>query len=133
MIKRAVLNLSPGSEVFRVSKPGIDVETAALADMLLDDRIFYDQVVQTGFVVNPGSAGSYKAIIPSPYGLPTPKVLVYPEYGGSIAYPQPAAYVRGVNGYVNLTYQLVYDSGNIEITMGAYSTGIYYVVLRKSI
>lgn len=51
MAKRGRFN--PGAGIFRISVPGVNVDTATQAQLLLDERVIYPQILQSIYVPNP--------------------------------------------------------------------------------
>ncbi len=131
MIKRAIFDFSGGSPVFRISKPGIDVDLAGDDDLLMDERGLYAQVVQTGVLVRTVFGSSVDmtfSIVDLGY---KPYLIIWP-INDDDAIVRPGIMKR--YGSSNQIFYLLRQDTNTDVTVRFSSTsiakGLYYQVLR---
>lgn len=120
MVQRGLLNLRQG--IFRISAPGVDVKTAALNQLLLDERVLYPQILQSFYVPNTGGTPVTVPIIN--YGF-VPEVYAYGRYAGEDNRAYPAAAIYRTNQSQNHFFysvsatQLVVNFPSPSAVMGA--------------
>ena len=131
MTKRAKLSKGTTSAVLRVSRAGVDVDTATSDQLLLDERVFYGQLYMAGYVANPdpGTLNDVNIAIPT-LGY-TPVCMVVYKYTSGTSYPSFYYYVSSGtmtifdNGWVVTPTQL-----KVKFGTGVAVLGAYYLVFR---
>ncbi|SDA39065.1 hypothetical protein [Mesorhizobium qingshengii] len=116
--------------VFRISKPTFDVDTAAQADLLIHESIFLSQIIQSGTVANPGGP-SYTATIAIDPSLVNPIPIVYPIYGGNVAFPAPMAYLSGIMTTIHTNVFWSVSAGVLSIVFSSITPSASYAIIRQ--
>lgn len=130
MVQRGLIKFSGAENIFRISKPGVEVSSAAASDLLMDERVLYAQIVDTGIVANPGSGAGYTATVPITNKLSKPVVAVYPYYNGALANPAIYSYLSNVPGYVPSHVDWSVSSGALTLYFTSIVSHARYFVLR---
>ncbi|TPL49079.1 hypothetical protein FJ937_16470 [Mesorhizobium sp. B2-4-4] len=116
--------------VFRISKPGFDVDTAAQANLLIHESVFLSQIIQSGTVSNPGSP-TYKATVAFDPSLINPLPIVYPVYAGNVAFPAPMAYVSDLHVTIKTGVSWTCAAGVLSILFPSIVPAARYAIIRQ--
>jgi len=131
MTKRAVLK--PLSGVFRVSKPGIDVDAATSDQLLLDERAFYGQLYLTGYAARGGASSQTISYPPLGYA---PMVIVMNAFSdGRIIYPTSHKFQSGGSSLVLTATNYISQNGSLILNFQSDTSvvGSYYLIFRKGL
>lgn len=135
MVKRGIMQFNGVNNVFRVSKPGIDVDTASDDQLILDERVFYGQLYLAGFASNPspGTASIQTIVFPT-LGI-VPIAICYPVTDGSIVYPSRYFYKPGLGGAVvgAAIYRVTATQLFFQYLGNVAEDGFYYLIFRRSL
>lgn len=117
MVKRAIIT----NEKFRISSPGVDVDTAADHQFILHEQHLSAQPYYTEWVVCPfagAGAGSLNATVPiigPPVVLPNTQIVFYVQGSSGNSY-YPANIAPSPTGIVDAWYASV--KGNLATKIG---------------
>ncbi len=128
-MKRGIISLGTPL-VFRISKPGFDVDTAGQADLLVHESIFYSQIVQSGTLSNPGGP-SYTATVAIDPSLVNPIPIVYPVFSGNVAFPAPWAYLSGIMTTIRTNVSWKVSGGVFSIIFPSIVPTASYAIIRQ--
>lgn len=113
----------------RVSRPGIDVDTATSDQLLLDERVFQGQLYVAGY---------HPASNPNAVGFPslgyTPHAMAFNLFSdGSVIYPSRYTYQTGGASFAYPTTAYAVGDGWIELYPGSAPSviGMYYLIFRR--
>ncbi|MDQ0454664.1 hypothetical protein [Rhizobium paknamense] len=131
MTKRAVFN--PSIPVFRVSAPGVDVDSASQSQLLLDERVFSGQLYLSGYVAR-NSQTALTITFPSLGYVPV--VVVNNVFSdGRITYPTGYKTQNGGSTFVVpvINYTVTASAITFNFVSDAAITGAYYMIFRRSL
>ncbi|GGB00762.1 hypothetical protein GCM10011491_31180 [Brucella endophytica] len=111
MIKRGKLNLGQG--IFRVSVPNVDVDTATQAQLLLDERVVYPQVIQSIFV--PFDSAQPARTVPIINLGFVPRLYAFGRYDGEDNRSFPAKAFYSSNGGIQNHFFVAVDATTLYI------------------
>lgn len=131
MIKRGILALADNK--FRISAPGVDVDTATVAGLLIHESVLFSQVMQSGYATNP-RAGAMKVSISVANNMAfNVHIVSITDYNSFRVTPTNYVY-SSVVAAPNLAHVWTIDSASV-ITFQFFSVtpaGVSYVLLRKT-
>lgn len=131
-MKRGKITLVAGEPIIRVSRPGFDVDTATISQLLLHEDHLFSQALQFGYVVNTGAGTTVSVPIQDDMGL---NVDVYiASYFGSASKYVPATYFYQSGGSYQeqaVGLQLSEDSMLITWFSSILPTGVFYILTRR--
>lgn len=151
MTKRGIIQLSATYPKFRVSKPDIDVDTAAIDDLLIHEDAIFSQPYYFGFAACPFASfsgngsrtGSTTKVVPN-IGQ-TPTIMLFPVSNASvITYPailsegsgDSQTYYNIIKSWVNAEYLPATSSIRFNFdkaTDSQYSPkGCYFMLSRSA-
>ncbi|MGX7874458.1 hypothetical protein ACVDG5_018350 [Mesorhizobium sp. ORM6] len=133
LIKRGKIDFGGGNTIFRISKPGIDVDAATPDQLILDERVFYGQLYAAGFVANTDMTITHVQTVFFPALAFAPLAMCFPVMESKIVWPTKYYYKTGLGGalvsgtaYYTTTSTLVYNFAADNVT-----SGFYYLIFRR--
>lgn len=100
MTSRVILGRRGSSYGMWVSKPGVDVETAGLAGLLLSTDRAAMQIVATGVIASPTNGGAYDFAVPNLGFVP----LVLTSGATVVGYTFPSLTTLRIFAYSSIPY-----------------------------
>lgn len=135
LIKRGRIDFSGANTIFRVSKPGIDVDSATPAQLILDERVFYGQLYAAGFVSLSSISVAHDETVFFTALAFAPLAICYPVINSRVVWPSKYFYQTGLGGsivggtpYYTKVDRLVYHTNGDGVT-----TGFYYLIFRRGV
>lgn len=129
MIKRAIIQ---PPAMLRISKPGIDVDSATQAQLILDERVLYSQIYLAGYVAKAGSTTDY--VINYPTLGYAPICLVFNKFtDGKVVFPSRYKYQVGGTSFLYPSTHYRSQAGTLTVSLqsAAEIEGVYYLILRS--
>lgn len=135
MIKRGKIDFSGTNNIFRISKPGIDVDAATADQLILDERAFYGQLYLAGFASNPSPGTATMQVVAFPSIGVVPIGICFPVTGGNIVYPARYFYKTGIGGALvgAANYTITTTQIAFQYQGDAAENGFYYMLFRRSL
>lgn len=141
MAKRGKFSFTGSSNIFRISMPGVDVDTATDAQLLVSEQFLTSQVTEQGYVANPSpgtASATYAVEVPILDRGYEPFVQHFPVLSNladriavcSMVYESSTAL-----SYTATSYAIAYNNRVIMVFRnglnGSFVRGMYYFVSRK--
>ena len=133
MVKRAIIQFNGAVNKLRISKAGIDVDTATSDQLILDERIFYGQLYLAGYAARTQSGEATIAYQSLGYA---PLCIVFNvSEGGIITYPARYRYQTGGSAfrYPSTNYRSLDGQLILNFAAAPSVIGNHYLIFRRPI